>query len=78
MFERERLIQLKNVHFHWLYAKSIANNQAKNVFSLNNSSDDILLAMRESFERVKKTLNIDFIDISEQTIDIAMQQKHVE
>ena len=37
------------------------------------------------FKRVKETLNIDFIDIfeqtvdiSKQTIDIAMQQKHVE
>ena len=34
--------------------------------------------MRESFERVKKTLNINFIDIPEQAVDIAMQQKHVE
>ena len=78
MFERERLIQLKDVHSHWLFARSIANNQAKDVSSFNNSSDDILLAMRESFKRVKKILNIDFIDISKQTIDIAMQQKHVE
>ena len=82
MFEKNKLIQLKNVHFHWLFAKSIANNQAKDVFSLNNSfnnlsldnssfdnsffdnlsfddsfsSDDILLAMKESskFKRVKK------------------------
>ena len=37
MFEKDKLIQLKNVHFHWLFARSIANNQAKNVSSLNNS-----------------------------------------
>ena len=72
MFEKNELIQLKNVHSHWLFAKSIANNQAKDVSSLNNSFDnsssdnsslddlssfdDIMLAMRESFEfeRVKE------------------------
>ena len=40
MFEKDELIQLKNVHFHWLFARSIANNQAKDVSSLNNSSDN--------------------------------------
>ena len=40
MFEKDELIQLKNVHFHWLFAKSIANNQAKDVSSLNNSFDN--------------------------------------
>ena len=92
MFEKNELIQLKDVHSHWLFARFIANNQAKDVLSLNNSSDnssfdnssfdnsssdnsssdnsssdnlsvddsfssdDILLAMRESFEfeRVKE------------------------
>ena len=67
MFEKDELIQLKNVHFDWLFARFIANNQAKDVLSLNNlfdnssfndssSFDDILLAMKESseFERVKE------------------------
>ena len=50
-------------------AKSISNNYAKDVSSLNNSSDNSFSnnSSPSEFERVKEIFNIDFIDIPEQT-----------
>ena len=48
MFKRNELIQLKNVYFHLLFARSIVNNQAKDVLSLNNLSDNLSFDLSSS------------------------------
>ena len=73
MFEKNKLIQLKNVHFHWLFAKFIANNQTKNVFSLNNSSDNS--SFNNSFSDNSFFDNLSFDDLfSSDDILLAMKE----